>query len=82
VEALMSSQKAAYLERLIEAAQALPTATLGKLVDFAVDLRSREEWEATQELLCDPGMRRDVEEGHEQALRGETRSLRDIQRDV
>jgi hypothetical protein len=53
----MGSQRSEYLERLTEAAEALPTATLGMLLDFASYLRSREEWEATQELLCDSAAR-------------------------
>lgn len=78
----MSDPRPSYLERLREAAEVLPTRTLAQLVDFASWLRDREEWEATQELLCDPGMRRDIDEGHEQAVRGETRDWRDIQRDA
>ena len=43
---------------------------------------SRDEWDATIGLLNDPGARRDVEEGREQALRSEGRSWREIEKDV
>jgi len=41
-----------------------------------------EEWDATQELMRDPAMREDVEEGRAQAARGEGRSWREVQRSV
>jgi len=74
----MTDPRPTYLERLREAAEALPTATLAQLVDFAAWLRDREEWEATRELLDDPGMRSDVLEGRNQASRGEGVSWREI----
>ena len=51
-------------------------------MDFAEYLHSREQWEATMELLNDPGMRSDIEEGLEQAQCGETHSWRDIRNHV
>jgi len=61
-------------ERLGEIAGALPLKRLRQLVDFAQYLSSREEWEATLELLSDPGMARDIEEGKAQASKGEGRN--------
>ncbi len=70
------------LRRLEEAARALPGRVLAQLVDYADYLRSREEWDATRELLADPGMRADVSEGRAQAARGEGRGWREIARDA
>ncbi len=78
----MPTRRAEYLESLVETARSLPTATLGKLLDFAAYLRSREEWEATQELLADPETRAQVLAGRDQARRGEGRPWREIQRGV
>ena len=55
---------------------------LEQVADFAEHLCSRVEWEATLELLNDPGMRNDVEAGREQIRRGETRSWQDIKKNV
>ena len=77
----MTKAKDVLLRRLDETACALQTATLRSLVDYASYLRSREEWEATRELLCDPGMRADLIEGRAQTSRGEGRSWREIRRD-
>jgi hypothetical protein len=52
------------------------------VVDFAEYLKSREEWQATQELMSDPAMREDVEEGRAQAAHSEGRSWREVQRSV
>lgn len=43
---------------------------VGKIADFAEYLRSREKWEVTLELMNDPAMREDVEEGRAQAACG------------
>jgi len=69
-------------ERLGEIAGALPLKKLRQLVDFAQYLSSREEWEATLELLSDPGMARDIEEGKAQASKGEGRNWREIQKEL
>ncbi len=62
------------LQRRLEAVIVqLPPDKLALLVDFAEYLRDREEWEATWELLSDPAMRRDVEEGRQQAAQGKGR---------
>ena len=60
----------------------LPTKKLEQVADFVDYLKSRAEWNATQELIAYPAMRRDVEEGKAQAARGEGRSWREVQRNV
>lgn len=74
----MNDPRPTYLERLRRTAEALPTAVLAQLVDFAAYLRDRDEWAATRELLDDPGMRADVLEGREQAEGGEGVSWREL----
>jgi len=64
-------------ERLGESAGALPLKKRRQRVDYAQYLISREEWEATLELLSDPGMARDIEEGKAQASKGEGRNWRE-----
>ena len=56
----------------------MPTDKLTLLMDFAEYLKSKEEWDATQELMNDAGMSKDTLEGREQAQRGESRTWRDI----
>ena len=71
------------VEQRLEAAVAeLATRKLEQLTDFAEYLKSREEWEATLELMSDPGMREDLERGRVQAASGEGRSWREVQRRV
>ncbi len=71
------------LQRRLEAVIVqLPPDKLALLVDFAEYLRDREEWEATWELLSDPAMRRDVEEGRQQAAQGKGRPWREVQKRV
>ena len=60
----------------------LPTEKLEQVADFAQYLKSREEWAATQEIMADPDMRRDVDEGRSQAERGEGRPWREVQASV
>jgi len=60
----------------------LPPKKLEQLVDFADYLRSKEDWEATLELMNDPYMRKDVDEGRSQAAHGEGRKWREIQKHV
>jgi hypothetical protein len=69
-------------ERLEAVLAELPTKKLEQVVDFAEYLKSREEWQATQELMSDPAMREDVEEGRAQAAHSEGRSWREVQRSV
>lgn len=73
---------ATHLRRLQEIGAKLPPARLRQLVDYATYLFSRDEWEATQELLSDPGMRSDVLEGREQAGRGEVKPWRPARHDA
>lgn len=76
----MISRKRKQMEEQLAAVIAvLPTRKLEQLADFAEYLKSREEWEATLELLHDPTMRRDVEEGRAQAARGKGHIWREIQ---
>ncbi len=69
-------------ERLEAILAELPPEKLEQVADFAEYLKSREAWNATQELMSDPAMRADVEEGRAQAARGEGRSWREVQRSV
>ncbi len=69
-------------ERLQRCIDNLSPSQLEQLADYAEYLHSKEEWEATQEILNDPGMKRDVDEGLEQIHRGETRSWRAIRNNV
>ena len=59
-------------QRLSEAVEGLSEQKLEEVIDFAQYLRSRDEWEATQELLSDPGMRDDIAEGLKQDRKGDT----------
>jgi hypothetical protein len=52
---------------------------LEQLVDYAEYLKSREEWDATLELMNDPSMRQDLDEGQKQSALGEGRKWREIQ---
>lgn len=69
-------------ERLESVLSTLPLQKLEQVIDFAEYLKSREEWEATQEILNDPEMCKDALEGRAQSKRGEGRSWREIQKDV
>lgn len=72
----MNKHSAELQRRLAAVLSELPPKKLEQIVDFAEYLKSREEWEATLELMNDPAMREDVEEGRTQAGRGEGRSFR------
>ncbi|MFH1743753.1 MAG: hypothetical protein ABIH23_32515 [bacterium] len=52
------------------------------MADFAEYLKSRDEWEATMELLSDSAMREDVEKGRSQAALATGVSWREVQRRV
>jgi hypothetical protein len=78
----MSALRKRIQQRLEAAIAMLPPGKLEQVADFAEYLKSREEWEATRELMSDPAMRRDIEEGRVQATRGEGRRWREIKRRV
>ena len=78
----MAGVRASKIEELKNVMEALTTEKLELLVDFASYLKSKEEWDATHELLADPGMARDLSEGRRQAEKGEGRSWRDVKRAV
>jgi hypothetical protein len=69
----MAANSTTLQDRLHAALAELPPKKLEQVLDFAEYLKSREEWDATMELMSDSGMRRDVEEGMGQAARGEGR---------
>lgn len=69
-------------ERLVMVIDELPDGKLEEIVDFAEYLKSREEWDATQELLNDPGMRADIDEGIKQSKCNEGRSWKEIKNRV
>ncbi|MEW6235104.1 MAG: hypothetical protein AB1656_06930 [Candidatus Omnitrophota bacterium] len=69
-------------KRLDDALPLLSSKQQELLADFADYLKSREEWEATMELLSDSKMKREIEEGMEQVRRGETHSWRHIRKNV
>jgi len=69
-------------ERLEIAIEDLPMNKLLQVIDFAEYLKSHDEQEATLELMNDPGMSQDVNEGREQAVLGEGRAWREVQKDV
>ncbi len=77
----MSKDQAAY-QRLESAVQNMSPKKIDQIADYAEYLKSREELEATQEILNDPIMRQEVEEGRAQAERGEGRSWREVQKGV
>jgi hypothetical protein len=66
-------------ERLRSAIAELPPKKLEQLVDYAEYLKSREEWDATLELMNDPSMRQDVDEGRKQSDLGEGSKWRKVQ---
>ena len=78
----MAMSKAKIMENLELAIEDLPVDKLLQLIDFAEYLKSREEQEATLELMNDPGMAQDVIEGRKQASRGEGHAWREVQKDV
>lgn len=78
----MATARRRIQERLEDTLAELPTKKLEQVADFAEYLKAREEWDATQELMNDPGMRKDIEEGRAQAERGEGRPWRKVQQRV
>ena len=75
----MATDRKHLQQRLNVVIAGLPLKKLEQLADF---IKSREDWEATLELINDPSMRKDVDEGREQASRGEGRRWRGIQQRV
>ena len=69
-------------QRLESVIEGLRSKNLEQLLDFAEYLKSREDWAATRELMRDPTMSRDLEEGKVQAARGEGRSWREVKKHV
>jgi phosphoenolpyruvate-protein kinase (PTS system EI component) len=65
-------------QRLKVAIDALPSKKLEQLTDYAEYLKSYEEWEATLELLNDPGMKKDVDNGLAQATHNEGYKWREV----
>ena len=78
----MSSRHKNVQERLRSAIAELLPKKLEQLVDYAEYLKSREEWDATLELMNDPSMQQDVDEGRNQSARGEGRKWREVQQRV
>ena len=78
----MSALRKRTQQRLEAAVAMLSPKKLEQVADFAEYLKSREDWEATQELMSDPATREDIEEGRAQAARGEGRPWREIKRRV
>jgi len=76
---IMASRRKQIQERLEAVLATLSITKLAQVADFAEYLKSREEWQATVELMNDPAMRGDVEEGRAQAARGDGRTWREIQ---
>lgn len=74
-------EKTAY-QRLEKSLTVLTPQQIEQLADYAEYLQSREEWEATQELLCDPEIKQEIDEGLEQIRKGETRPWREFRKDV
>ena len=69
-------------DRVTEKLQRITKRQLRLVHDFIAYLEDREAWEATQELLTDAGMRRDVEEGVRQGRSRRGKSWRQIKCDV
>ena len=69
---------AALLETAMDKIKRIPPRQLPLVLDFLSYLEDREGWEATKEILSDPGMRGEVEEGVKQAQRKQGKSWRGI----
>lgn len=77
----MNSKSAIY-ERLESVIETLSPKMAEQVADYAEYLKSREEWDATQELLNDPEMRSAVDEGRRQAEKKQGRSWREVKKSV
>ena len=60
----------------------LPPQKVEQVIDFATYLKSKEQWEATQELMLDPGMKEDIDAGKRDAIKGNVKSWREIKKNV
>ena len=69
-------------ERLKDTITYLSTKQLEQVADFADYLRSREDLEATQEILDDPVMSKKVEKGLEEVRQGKIRPWQEINGNV
>ena len=71
-------QPTALRQEALQKLKRIPTAKLPMVLDFLSYMEDREGWEATMEILSDPEMRRDVDEGRKQAKRKQGKPWRDI----
>ena len=69
-------------ERLKDTITCLSPRQLEQVADFADYLRSREELEATQEILNDPVMSKKVEKGLDEVRQGKIRPWQEINENV
>ena len=73
---------AALRETAMDKIKRIPARQLPMVLDFLSYLEDRQGWEATKEILSDPRMRGDVEEGQRQAKRKQGKSWRGIRADL
>jgi hypothetical protein len=78
----MGASREKVTQRLDWVISNLPPKKLEQLLEFAEYLKSREDWAATRELMKDPNMVRDVEEGRAQAARGKGKTWRDVRKRI
>lgn len=78
----MPKTKKTIQQRLETMLTELPTNKLEQVIDFAEYLKSREEWEATMELINDPAMCNDIVKGQAEAQQGKGRSWREVRKRV
>ena len=69
---------AALRQEATEKLQRISPRKLTMVLDFLSYLEDREGWEATMEILSDPHMRSDVEQGIKQAKRKQGTGWREI----
>ena len=72
-------------ERAIEQLKHLSEDRIKEAIDFMEYLRNkelREEWEATEEILADEGMMKEIMEGEAQIARGEVYDWDEVREDV
>ena len=69
-------------QRLEKSLTVLTPQQIEQLADYAEYLQSKEEWEATQELLCDSEIKQEIDEGLEQIRKGQTRPWREFRKNV
>ena len=71
-------QPTALRQEALQKLKRIPPEKLPMVLDFLSYVEDRAGWEATMEILSDPEMRRDVDEGRKQAKRKQGKSWRDI----